>query len=297
MPKSKTPVEAVEKLVAKRRPTPTTKAKATSFELVPQMSLPLWPDSVRGVPNAVLRGALFSVSQRRPIAYERELIASAQGVEIRFTGRRWNQVDLDLLEMILHLARLQPGSKIVEFSANAVLKELGRGTSGQDHEELKNGIARLSSGSVEISWVAGPDKGRDVGGNPFITDYERCNITKRYKVEFHRSLLKLYDDGYSHVHWEERKALGKNSLAKWCHGFYASHALPFPYKVESLRTLCGSTVKRLSEFRSMLYAALDHLIEVGAIVDWHVDLNDLVHVKKMPTQSQAKHLLAKRLKG
>jgi hypothetical protein len=263
-------------------------------ENTPQMALPLWPDSVRGVPNAVLRGALFTVSQRRPIAHERELIATAHGVEIRFTGKRWNQVDLDLLEMLLHLARLQPGTGSVEFNTNAILKELGRGTSGQDHEELKNGIARLSSGSVEIAWIEGPDKGKDIGGTPFIAAYGRDNITKRYTVKFNVNLLKLYDDGYSHVRWEERKALGNNSLAKWCHGFYSTHAQPFPYKVETLRTLCGSTTKRLAEFRSMLYVALDHLIEIGAIHDWHVDLSDLVHVKKVPTASQARYLLSRR---
>lgn len=279
----KKPLEALEKLQASRK---NSKAKAVS----PQLSLPLWPESVRAVPNAVLRGALFSVSQRRPIAHERQLIATAQGVEIRFTGKRWNQVDLDLLEMLLHLARLQPLGDKVEFSANAILKELGRGTAGKDHEELRNGIARLTSGVVDVTWLEGKHKNQTVGGT-LITTYARDEETGRNVVIFNKRILELYEGGYSHVRWEERKALGNNSLAKWLHGFYSSHAQPYPYKVESIRTLCGSTVTRLSEFRRMLQMAFNHLKEVGAVLEWHIDSNDLVHVKRVPTRSQQRHLL------
>lgn len=73
-----------------------------------QMSLDLWPDSVRGIPNAVLRGSLFTVSKTRTIAKNRELLAAVEGIEIRFKGERFNQTDLDVWEMLLHLARLQP---------------------------------------------------------------------------------------------------------------------------------------------------------------------------------------------
>lgn len=281
----KTPLQALTNLHASRKP-PTAKAKAVS----PQLSLPLWPESVRAIPNAVLRGALFSVSQRRPIAHERQLIATAEGVEIRFTGKRWNQVDLDLLEMLLHLARLQPLGDKVEFSSNAILKELGRGIAGKDHEELRNGIARLTSGVLDVTWTTGKHKNQTVGGT-LITTYARDDETGRNVVIFNKRVLELYEGGYSHVRWEERKALGNNSLAKWLHGFYSSHAQPYPYKVDSIRTLCGSTVKRLAEFRRMLQMALRHLMEIGAILEWSIDSNDLVHVKRIPTRSQQRHLL------
>lgn len=290
MPKSKTPLEeALEKLSASR-PTPVAKPKTKTKVPAPQLTLPLWPENCRGVPNAVLRGALFSVSQRRTIAHERELIATAEGVEIRFTGKRWNQVDLDLLEMLLHLARLQPLGNRVEFSSHSILKELGRGTAGKDHEELKNGIARLTSGVVDVKWTTGEYKNKTVGGT-LISTYARDDDTGRNVVIFNKKILELYEGGYTHIRWEERKALGNNSLAKWLHGFYSSHAQPYAYKVDTLRTLCGSTVKRLSEFRRMLQTAFNHLIEVGAILEWSIDSNDLVYVKRLPTRSQQKHLL------
>lgn len=37
-----------------------------------------------------------------------------------------------------------------------------------------------------------------------------------------------------------RHALDGHQLAQWLHGFYASHAKPFPIKIETLHRLCGS---------------------------------------------------------
>ena len=51
-----------------------------------QLSLELWPDAMRGVPNAVLRGALFGVSQVRKTHKKRTLIAATENYEIRFKG-------------------------------------------------------------------------------------------------------------------------------------------------------------------------------------------------------------------
>ena len=278
----KTPIEALEKLKASKKPADTLVAKPT------QLSLELWPNSVRSVPNAVLRGSLFTVSKQRATAKKRELLAAVDGIEIRFKGERFNQSDLDLWEMLLHLARLQPLGNQVEFSAYALLKELGRGVSGRDHEELKEAIARLRGGVVEITWLKEGAKGRTFGGG-LLADYYRDEATQRYVVVFDQKMLSLYEGGYTYVNWEQRKALGSNSLAKWLQGFYASHAAPFPYKVETIKNLCGSTIGRLPDFRRMLKAALDELVKVGSLKSWSIE-NDLIHVINMPTKSQIKHL-------
>lgn len=256
----------------------------------PQLSLELWPDSVRGVPNTVLRGSLFGVSQRRAVAKKRELLAAVEGIEIRFKGERFNQTDLDLWEMLLHLARQQPLGNRVEFSAHSLLKELGRDTAGKEHEKLKEDIARLRSGTVEVTWT---EEGKTFGGG-LVSDYFRDEVTQRYVVVFDQKMLGLYEGGYSYVNWEQRQALGNNSLAKWLHGFYASHAEPFPYKVDTIRILCGSTNGVLRDFRRSLKAALAELVEIGAIRSWEIDKNDLVSIAKIPSQTQQRHLKKKK---
>ena len=287
---TKTPLQALTKLTKSRKPSPSSRALTT-----PQLSLPLWPEAVRGVPNAVLRGALFGVSQNkhRPTTKKLELLAAVEGIEIRFKGERFNQDDLSLWEAMLHLARLQPLSGRVEFSANAMLRALGRYTTSRDHEHLRNAIARLRGGTVEITWTK---EGMTFGGG-LIANYARDEETKRYVVTFDEKLAKLYAQGHSYIDWEQRQALGNNSLAKWLHGFYASHAKPYAYKVETLRKLCGSTVANLNDFRKMLKQALSNLQTVGAVQSWEIVTGDLLHVTTKPSDSQAKHLIQKATRG
>jgi hypothetical protein len=279
----KTPLEALASLNAKRKtPTPTVKIKPT------QLSLELWPDTVRAVPNAVLRGSLFTVSKQRATAKKRVLLAAVDGIEIRFKGERFNQVDLDLWEMLLHLARLQPLGNQVQFTAHSLLKELGRGIGGKDHDDLKEDIARLLGGVVEITWT---DTGKTFLGHLVEKAY-RDEATQRYVVLFDEKMLSLYAGGYSYIDWDRRKALKGNSLAKWLQGFYASHAAPYPYKVETIKNLCGSTAGRLTDFRRLLKSALNELIDVGSIKSWDIK-DDLIHVVTVTTKSQARHLSKK----
>jgi hypothetical protein len=266
------------------------RAKAAKAEkLTPaaqQLKLEMWPDAVRGIPNAVLRGALFSVGKVRKIFSKRTVIAALEGYEIRYLGTTLNQTDLDVWEMLLHLARLQPLGAKVEFTAHALLKELGRGTSGMHHEQLKETIARLAAGLAEITWI----KDKKTFAGTLITSFFRDEETGRYVVKFNPDMAKLYGSGHTRIDWQQRQSLGQNNLAKWLHGFYSSHAKPFPYKVETLRGLCGSA-EELRGFRRRLKAALVDLVSIGSLKSWEIDPGtDLVAVVNMPTKTQLKYL-------
>lgn len=241
-----------------------------------KQQLPLWPEAVRAVPNAVLRGALFSVATEREAYTTRTLIATVEGIEIRFQGTRPNQTDLDVWEMLLHLARLQPLSSEVQFTAHAMLKALGRGTSGKHHEELKQQITNLAAGLAEITWT----KERKTFGGTLISNYFRDEDTGLYVIKFNSGFGKLYSNGHTSIDWDQRKSLGRNNIAKWLHGFYSSHEQPYPYKVETLQRLCGSTSPR-REFRRLLRVALGLLVDLGTITSWDIDSKtDLVNVTK-----------------
>jgi len=251
--------------------------------------LPFWPGSVRGVPNALLRNSLFTVNKVRETFPRRALLASNSDIEIRFLGFRFNQTDLDVWEMILHLARLQPVGCKVLFSAHSFLKALGRGTGATQHEQLKDEVARLRGGTVEITWKN--EKKTFVGG--LLEKAYRDEATQQYVVILDEKLLLLYDNGYSHINWEQRQALRSN-LAKWLHGFYSSHASPYSYKVETLRELCGSGTKALWKFRQMLKFALEDLVAAGFIKDWEITRDGKLEITVFPSQSQVKHLKNKR---
>ena len=251
-----------------------------------QSSLPVWPDEVRGVPNAILRSALFGIGQERIVHQKRTLIAAVEGYEIRFKGETFNQTDLDVLEAMLHLAMPHPLGKRVEFTVHSFLKAIGRGTSGKHHEEFKEQVMRLVTGGIEIT----DTKARKTFMGTLVSKAFREEDTGRYIVIFDDDMLNLYEGGYSHIDWNQRIALGKSALAKWLHGFYATHAKPYPYKVETLRTLCGSQTGELFKFRQQLRKAFNELVSVGAIQGWNIDDDDLVTIQRTPSSAQQKHL-------
>lgn len=267
---------------AKGRADAKVEKKATERK---QLMLPVWPDGVRGVPNTFLRSALFGVSTNRKTYKQRTVIAAVEGYEIRFLGTTFNQTDLDVWEMLLHIARPQPLGIKIEFTAHSLLKELGRGTGGKDHEQLKEELARIGSGWTEIS----DTKAKKTFAGNFISSFVRDDETDRYVVSFTPEMAQLYEAGHTLIDWEQRKALGRNNLAKWLQGHYATHAKPHPYKVETLRNLSGSTTT-VKAFKQSLKKALDALKAVGTIVSWSIDDRDLVHVVRAPSESQRKHL-------
>ncbi|UZG44307.1 plasmid replication initiator TrfA [Caldimonas thermodepolymerans] len=65
--------------------------------------------------------------------------------------------------------------------------------------------------------------------------------TQEWVIELDEKLRPLFAaDQFTQVEWAVRHALDGHQLAQWLHGFYASHAKPFPIKIETLHRLCGS---------------------------------------------------------
>lgn len=251
------------------------------------LQLKFWPDEVRGVPNVALRGALFSINQEREMVKKRRRLATVDGYQVMFKGERFNQHDLDLWEMLLHIGRQQHFGKHIKFVGSDLLKALGRATGGTDYEDLKEDISRLMGGVVEITFT---DTNETFIGSLIHNAY-RVEATQSYVLVFDEKMRKLYDAGYTHVDWEQRVKLKRNSLAKWLHGFYATHAAPMEYKVATIYELCGSTTGRLTDFRTALRTALEKLKDVGAITSWKIDkATDLVTVRRKASASQQRHL-------
>lgn len=258
----------------------------------PVVQLPLWPEPVRGVPNSILRSALFGAIRRgRRTFLQREPVASYQGVTILQTGPRLDQADLDVWEQCMHLARTGGLGTRIQFAAHGFLKATGRATGGKDVEWLKGAFARLASCVVEIK------DGKRAYFGPMLHHGTRDDETGHYCIEINPAIVSLYgSDGWSQIEFEQRKALKRQSLAQWLHGFYTTHAAPYPIKVETIHRLSGSETKQLFHFRAELREALAKL-EAATGWTWDIDDADLVLINKKPTGSQARHLIRQKLKG
>jgi hypothetical protein len=249
--------------------------------------LPLWPEPVRGVPNAVLRSALFGAIKRGKRAFQQGVKkASVEGVTVIHTGPQLDQADLDVWEQCLHLARTSGLGMRIQFSAGGFLKAIERGSGGKDIEWLKNAFRRLSSSVVEVA------DGKRAYFGPMLIGGARDDETGHYVIEVNPKIVSLFGaDGWSSIEFAARRALKRQPLSQWLHGFYSSHARPFPMKVETLHRLCGSENKQLAGFRRELAEALERLAEVTGWTH-EIDDADLVHVAKTGTASQQRHLSA-----
>ena len=247
------------------------------------IQLPLWPEPARGVPNSVLRGALFAAIQGKDRkALRRELLTVQQGIEIRFTGLQLDQADMDVWEQVLHLVRQHPLGTRCDFSAHAFLKALGRSTGKPMHEWLKDAFARLMGCGVEIT-----HNRITYGGS--LLEFCRDEHTNRYRLEINPKIKALYDAGFTQIDWQQRQRLRRKPLAQWLHGFLASHAEPYPLKVETIMQLSGSRNKQFASFKRQLKTALSELQIIGVITDYEFN-GGLVTIYRMPSASQKRHL-------
>jgi hypothetical protein len=120
--------------------------KNTERALATPAQLPFWPEAVRGVPNGILRSALFGAIKRGKRRYvEREVFASVQGIDILYTGPRLDQSDLDVWQGALHLARLAPLGNRIEFTEKSFLRLIGRGGEGEFSTSTAIGYRRIKN--------------------------------------------------------------------------------------------------------------------------------------------------------
>lgn len=251
--------------------------------------LPAWPDAVRAVPNGFLRSALFGAIKRGARRYmQDELVAAVDGVEISYTGQRLDQGDLDVWESVLHVVRMQELSSQCRITSYALLKLLGQTDTGSNRATLQTRIVRLRANALTVK------QGRYTYIGGLLAGAAKDEETQEWVIELDAKMRPLFaDDGFTQIEWTVRQALSGQPLAQWLHGFYASHARPYPTKVETLHRLCGSEQSLMSDFKKKLRKALDALAEASASngegFSYEIQ-DDLVHVQKQPSGTQRKHL-------
>jgi len=251
------------------------------------VQLRIWPESVRSVPNSFLRSALFAAIQGKTRHYLKDqFLGAAQGVSVKFTGMQLDQSDLDVWEQAAHLARLHPLGNVCHFKGNAFLKAIGRNAGKNDYEWLDESFDRLVACAVKIS-----SGSRVFTGSP-VQNCWRDEHTREYKLVLDPTIIALFrSDDWTGVQFEERLALKGKPLALWLHGFYSSHAKPFPIKVETLHALSGSTNKDMRGYKRDLKKAFAVLKDAAEIVG--IVAGDLVSVTRDPSPAQRKHLAKK----
>jgi hypothetical protein len=254
--------------------------------------LPLWPEPVRAVPNGFLRSALFGAIARGRRRYiNGEDLAAVDGVTIHYTGERLDQGDLDVYESVLHAVRLQEMGSQCRLTSYAILKIMGKTDTGKNRATLQTRIERLRANAIRMK------QGRYsfIGG--LVDEAYKDEETQEWVIVLNPKLRALYGaDQFTQVEWAVRHALDGQPLAQWLHGFYATHAKPFPMKVETLLGLSGSKNADTYSGKQKLRKALDAVAEASTAhgQPFSYDIRgDLVHVEKKAQGAQRRHLVKK----
>ena len=241
--------------------------------------LPLWPDSVRALPNGILRSALFGAIRKGGRRFcQSEVFPSPKGIDICYTGERLDQGDLTVYETVLHIAREQKLGEECRFTSYAMLKLMGKTDTGKNRDILHDRIVRLVSGAVELH------QGSFFYVGSLVNDASKDKSTQEWVLTLNPRLRALYEQGqFTRFEHSIRRELDGKPLAQWLYGFLSSHAEPFPIKLSTLQSLCGSEIALKSDFAKKVKKACEALKEAnlnhGKNFEYKVT-SDMLHTLK-----------------
>jgi hypothetical protein len=257
------------------------------------IQLDFWEDGRRAAPNIVFRSALFPAlntkQERRYLDQER--IFTTKGGEIYFTGKQFDQSDLDVYLEILNFARPFPLGTLVRFSAYSMLKALGRNTGKSDHQWLHSVLIRLCGGVIDMT----DHKKRYAGG--LIHDFIKDEITAHYEITINPKFAILFGYGmWSTLDKAQRQALKQNQTAKALHAYYASHAAPGPHDYETLAEVAGLKGKNRRDVKAAIIKAHEAMKQIGFMSAYEAEAKTIT-AKINHTPGQAHHIVKKIIKN
>ena len=243
--------------------------------------LPLWPEPKRGTPNTFLRSALFAAIHGQSRRWmKEELLASLNGITVKYTGQQLTQSDLDVWETLIHLVREHPLGTECSFTAYGLLTALDRNTGRSEHRWLHSALIRLGACMTEITY-----DGKTYAGS-LLHEFRKDDRSKAYRVRLNPELIKLFGENqWTQLDWAQRRSMARHPLAQALHAYWSSHAEPLPIRVETLHRITGSNTKNLRHFKANLKTALTVLVEIGFLREFSIAQgkqgHDVVSVKRL----------------
>lgn len=231
------------------------------------------------IPHFALRSSLFSAigrGQRRHL--NRFKVACQNGLSIFYTGEQLDQGDLDVWEAVLHAGVQHPVGTSFAVSGYQLLKTQGRSICGCTRAWQYKSLVRLKATALEVhgkNW-------RYVGS--LLDDFLRVEDTGSFMMRLNPALAVIFrSQHFTLLDRSVRRRLQGKPLALWLHGYFSSHAEPFPIKVSTLHLWSGSQAKVLRHFKADLLKAMQALVAaheaVGGGFKFELD-GDLLHVTK-----------------
>lgn len=265
-----TPMETPDGYWWQKYCTPGLQTAPTTEEAPPDeaIKLPECPETMRVIPSALLRSALFGVMRRgsKRGYINDETLTSWKGTSVQYSGQQLDQYDLDVWLQALHIVRTQQLDVArAHFTARGFLKATGRQYSGAAAKVLFQSLKRMVACAVTVTL-----NGRSFTGS-LIEEIYRDG--EKYVVRLNPKLCGLFDVGYTRLSWDTRLTL-PTDVSRWLHGYVLSHqaTLESPHRI-SVKTLCalmGSSASTLKKFRQTLKQAMTALETASVVWKWRI---------------------------
>jgi hypothetical protein len=274
--------------------------------LLSDKQLTFWFEDKRGVPNEIVRSALFSAKNRNVprMNFKHELMAVIGDGELIYTGEELRQDDETVWLQLIHLARENGLATPFEFTPKKFCEEISWSVNGQSYTHLEECMTRLQATSLKITSKR--------LGNAVSLSMLPGFKAKRIKngegglwtVRMHDELVFLFAE-YQHtrVDWQCRITLSEG-VATWLHAYYASHRVPYDVTIDTLARGAGLSTEipnasqladtvlkekikqRARDIKKMILKALNALKDVGFLSDFEVTRRGMVIVRRSSVENQ-----------
>lgn len=267
-----------------QRSTDVSKSDADK-SILASSNIPVWPELMLGVPNPIIRSALFGVSTGGIRKYlSNKVIAAVDGIEITYNGEQLNQDDFDLWQVLIHFGFITNKAFEFKVTAYAILKALQKADTGQNRRRLKAQLGRLRGTALTIK----TGSIIYIGG---LIDEACKDENGAWSISINQKISDLFGPHhFTQLSRAVRYELSGKQLALWLYGFYSSHKKPYEYKVETIHDLCGSEAALMSDFKKDVIKALKCVQKAVAKHHMHFSYSiegDLIRVEKNFSISKA----------
>jgi len=246
----------------------------------------------RAMPNFCLRSALFGVvmkGARKQL--HNQVIAAQKGYFIQYTGESLDQFDCDVWLAVKHLCSKWPLGSEVHFSASEVFSLIGSKDGGKSGEMLRQSIHRMASCSMTWTEKQGPGFcGSLIGWAAWEKNRRQFCV-----ILVPRMSALFSKDRYTILHMVQRQMLG-GGLARWLHGYWASHDCIYPIHADTIQGMCGSKASSRKKFYQLLRSALKELSAIRFLTRGSVSRKGIVEAVKAPTVKSLKRAGRKKLR-
>lgn len=247
-------------------------------------AMPVWDDDKRAITNSIARSAVFAVVEKGSrVTLTEQRVPAPSNYEIIVTGEQLDEADRDVYLQAVHYFRGCGPNEEIRVHPRDFLAAIGREDGLESRKWLWRSIRKMAKMLLEITFTRDEKKIKFVGSLLAIASEETNGVPVEIRMRLPLDILRLYNtDSRTLLSMTRRLSLkGPGSqLAKSLQAKIYSHKEPFPMKLETLMSQCGSKCKRISDFKKKLVVALNLLIENQDIKSYSISKEGLVEIRR-----------------